>query len=237
MPSFRHKFERRASNPKKSVRESETIVDSANLMTADDLLANNNTSTNAQQLFDCCCYTFSVRCAKAVELSQTLQAELFSIFEHNMKDLYCKSSWGWDAEKKRKELFAPESRFLVCFFDRKKDTCTAGRHTPSQESPYPTGACGFVHFRFESDSHRAVLYCYEIQLLESARGVRLGHQLVDLLFEIAARTSMQRVMLTVFKFNTQAYNFFGRLGFKVDSTDPCKYGNYVDYSIMSRRVS
>ncbi|BHF63641.1 N alpha-acetyl-transferase [Sparganum proliferum] len=231
MPSFRQKSERRTPNLKKSLSDNETIVDSANLMTAADLLAEDKTP------LDCCCYTFSVRCAKASELSPTLQAELFSILEHNMKDFYCKSSWGWDAEAKRRELFAPESRLLVCFFGRQKDACAAGRHTSLRESPPPTGVCGFVHFRFECDSHRAVLYCYEIQLLESARGVRLGHQLVDHLFEIAARTSMQRVMLTVFKFNTHAYNFFGRLGFKVDSTDPCNYGKFVDYSIMSRRVS
>lgn len=159
-----------------------------------------------------------------------------NLFVFNVKDLYLQSSWGWDSKIKREELFAPESRHLVCYLVEKNLTCSTGRHTELQTlNTSDTDPCGFVHFRFEVDCKRPVLYCYEIQLHSAVRCMKLGQHLLEILFKIASSTKMSHLLLTVFKFNTPAYTFFGKNGFKLDMTDLSKHGKFVDYSIMSRK--
>ncbi|VDD83551.1 unnamed protein product [Mesocestoides corti] len=135
------------------------------------------------------------------------------------QNFYLKSTWGWDDETKRNELFAPESR----------------HKSPPSLPVTSDDPCAFVHFRFEIDAGRPILYCYEIQLHEKVRGFKLGRKLMDILLKISIDNRMSRILLTVFKFNTVACTFFRKLGFKIDHTDPSKFGLCVDYSILSRR--
>lgn len=147
------------------------------------------------------------------------------------------SSWGWDEGAKRRELFAPESRFLICSLVNVKASCEADHHeSPRHLKSNIDDLCAFIHFRFEVDEHRPVLYCYEIQLKEGVRGLRLGHRLLQILYKIAADNQMTWVLLTVFKLNTLAYNFFIKNGFGTDITDPSEHGKLVDYAIISRRL-
>lgn len=146
-----------------------------------------------------------------------------------------KSSWGWDGDAKFDELFAAESRLLLCFLANLKTCCDSGLHdVPLPLPTSPDEPCAFVHFRFEVDTQRPVLYCYEIQLLEEVRGLGLGQKLMHALCKIAANSQMVRVILTVFRFNYPAYAFFTKSGFKTDTSDPSRYGQSADYSILSR---
>ncbi|VDP76372.1 unnamed protein product [Echinostoma caproni] len=167
----------------------------------------------------------TVECCYPKSCSPELLDDMLNVLYNNMKGFYDQSSWEWDTEKKREEAFSSKSRLLIC---RVADT----------EFPTSTAVAGFVSFRFEREVDRPVLYCYEIQLREQYRGRSIGCYLMNLLFLIAKDCKMDRVMLTVFKFNERALRFFRALGFVKDETDPSNFkGNpKVDYIIMSKSV-
>nr|CDS28192.1 n alpha acetyltransferase 40 NatD catalytic [Hymenolepis microstoma] len=224
-----------SKTPSKSltIEEIERIVYAANEVPCSDLLKSNSNST---VLIDSCCLVFAVKCLHSHDLSSDEKSKVFSLLENNMKHLYLKSSWGWNGESKLTELFSPQSRFLLCYPTQLKQTCAIGRHeSPLSLNPSDKDPCAFVHFRFEVDARRPVLYCYEIQVLDRIRGMGLGQNLLQIMYKIAEVNKLTRIILTVFKFNSSAYVFFGRNGFKIDSTDLSKEGKFVDYSIMSRR--
>ncbi|KAL5110428.1 N-alpha-acetyltransferase 40 [Taenia crassiceps] len=174
-------------------------------------------------------------CFCSTELTANHKARVFSILEKNMKGLYMKSSWGWNGDSKLDELFDRDSRLLLCFLTKVKTCCDSGLHvTPPSLPASLDEPCAFVNFRFEVDTRRPVLYCYEIQLLEEVRGLRLGRGLLHILYKIAADNQMARVVLTVFRFNSSAYAFFTRNGFTTDTSDPSRYGQPADYCILSR---
>uniref|UniRef100_A0AAX7TED9 N-alpha-acetyltransferase 40 n=1 Tax=Astatotilapia calliptera TaxID=8154 RepID=A0AAX7TED9_ASTCA len=66
----------------------------------------------------------------------------------------------------------------------------------------------FSHFRFDIECGEEVLYCYEVQLESRVRRKGLGKFLIQILQLIANSTQMKKVMLTVFKQNKGAYQFF-----------------------------
>ncbi|MGH0176366.1 UNVERIFIED_CONTAM: hypothetical protein FKN15_072682 [Acipenser sinensis] len=66
----------------------------------------------------------------------------------------------------------------------------------------------FSHFRFDVECGEEVLYCYEVQLESRVRRKGLGKFLIQILQLIANSTQMKKVMLTVFKHNHGAYQFF-----------------------------
>ncbi|VDM16939.1 unnamed protein product [Hydatigera taeniaeformis] len=181
-----------------------TIVETANQFSGCELL-NKTFHTDSYVTIDCCCCSFVIKCFWPPELTPNYKERIFSILEKNMKEFYMKSSWGWNGRNKFHELFSAESRLLLL-----KSHCDS------------------------VDTRRPVLYCYEIQLLEEVRGMKLGHKLLNVLYTIAANNQMTRVMLTVFKFNSLAHTFFTKNGFKTDISDPSLHGQSVDYSILSR---
>ncbi|VDO07027.1 unnamed protein product [Rodentolepis nana] len=224
-----------SKTPSKSlnIEEIERIVSAANEVPCSELL---KSISNSTVVINSCCFDFTIRCLHSHDLSSDDKSKVFSLLENNMKHLYLKSSWGWDEESKFNEMFAPESRLLLCYPTKSKQICDIGRHkNPPSLNPSDNDPCAFVHFRFEVDARRPVLYCYEIQVLDRIRCMGLGQNLLQILYKIAEVNKLTRVMLTVFKFNSSAYAFFGRNGFKTDSTDLSKEGKSVDYSIMSRR--
>uniref|UniRef100_A0A8D2QT73 N-alpha-acetyltransferase 40 n=1 Tax=Zosterops lateralis melanops TaxID=1220523 RepID=A0A8D2QT73_ZOSLA len=83
-----------------------------------------------------------------------------------------------------------------------------------------------------------VLYCYEVQLESRVRRRGLGKFLLQILQLVANSTQMKKVMLTVFKHNHGALQFFREaLQFEVDATSPSVSGCCGDdssYEILSR---
>ncbi|XP_003738295.1 N-alpha-acetyltransferase 40 [Galendromus occidentalis] len=141
---------------------------------------------------------------------------LFGLTEKNMKDFYEKSNWGWNESQKRKELTKKTSQYLIA-----RD---------------PNGRIvAFVHYRFDMDFDLPVLYCYEIQLIEEVQRRGLGGHLMHILYKLAERFKMKKVILTVFKHNPQALNFYQqKLKFRLDATAPKE--NHIDYTILSKNV-
>lgn len=157
-------------------------------------------------------------------LSQSLEKQCLQLFEDNMSDLYSKSSWGLDMKEKQEELQHENAKFLVV--------------TTSDD---PDDLLAFCHFRFDwnddDEPTEAVLYVYEIQVDERMRRAGLGRRLMTILELMARQAGLNKTMLTVFKDNTAAWNFYTKkLKYKVDETSPSLYGEEVDYEILSKRV-
>jgi len=99
----------------------------------------------------------------------------------------------------------------------------------------------FAHFRFEvNDDDRPteeVLYLYEIQIDSIAQRNGLGRRMMQMMEIVAMQMKMRKVMLTVFKKNEEALNFYDQLKYQIDKISPCQCGEIADYKIMSKIVS
>jgi ribosomal protein S18 acetylase RimI-like enzyme len=167
---------------------------------------------------------FSLQAMTSSEMKEELRKEVLRIFEENMGDLYRSSSWGLDMDEKRQELQHRKARFLL---------------VRSKEQGGELAA--FVHYRFDFDDEErpdgAVVYIFEIQVAAAFRRQRLGRSLMEVLEEVAHQTNMSKVVLTVFKKNVQAMEFYRQgLGYEVDESSPSQHNSPADYEILSKIV-
>ncbi|KAK7463650.1 hypothetical protein VKT23_005591 [Stygiomarasmius scandens] len=166
-------------------------------------LANKANSSEIQLKINGHLDAYRTTCYSAEELSNSLREKLWSIFEENMFELYTKSSFGWDPEQKRKELFDPLSRFIVLF-----------------SSGQVEQVAGFCMFRFEYEDGVDILYCYELQICSSWKRQNLGRYLMNSLSVIGTAWRMEKIMLTVFLANSEARSFYRAIGFTLDPSSP-----------------
>ena len=126
---------------------------------------------------------------------------------------YEETPGGWNAKSKQNELFDDQSRFLLV---RRYDEIIA-----------------FIMWRFDQEPCEAddpvarkgkqtieVAYCYEIQVHSNYRQFGLGKWMMNRLEIIAQSTNMRKIMLTVFKSNAIAQQFYNRLRFKIEYSTP-----------------
>jgi ribosomal protein S18 acetylase RimI-like enzyme len=171
----------------------------------------------------------SVRFASSLDIAnksnKKLFGEILSLFERNMGELYEKSSWGLDTEKKSAELKHANARYLLV------------ETTSSEENQQ---LAGFVHFRFAYDDEDqptgSVLYVYEIQIDEKFRRQGLGKKLMGISEQIAANAEVSKVLLTVFKSNQSAMEFYKRLDYGIDVSSPSNHNEPADYEILCKSV-
>ncbi|KAF8560418.1 acyl-CoA N-acyltransferase [Imleria badia] len=153
-------------------------------------------------------------------------AQVWRMLEENMHELYRSSSFGWNPQKKRKEMFDPRSRIVIV-----RDV-----------SDLPgSDVIGYSIFRFEREDRQDVVYCYELQVSKESRRLGLGRLLVQTLSDIGAQWGMTKVLLTVFKANHAAMLFYRSTGFTIDESSPdfsndSEGEDEYDYSIMSRCI-
>jgi ribosomal protein S18 acetylase RimI-like enzyme len=168
----------------------------------------------------------AVECLSSAYLSDDLLKQCLDLFERNMGDLYRNSSWGLDMVKKAEELQHRKARFLLAFAsDENNDKELAS----------------FAHFRFDYDDDEeptcTVLYVYEIHVESNYRRKGLGRRVMAILESVARQAEMQKVILTVFKKNESAMNFYiDSLGYRIDEYSPSKFGEPADYEILSKSV-
>jgi len=176
--------------------------------------------------------TFSLHYCSTVALNPKQTLQIFKIFETNMKEHY-EATWGWNRNDKMKELFHPASRFIVA---------SSAPATGIDQVDAAT-IVGFTIYRFdwddEDEPEHPVVYCYELQVDASYRGFGLGRLFTSLIVAIADKLKMWKVMLTCFKRNTAAMEFYKHAGFGIDSNSPSLFGNVAeeefDYEILSNR--
>ena len=168
-----------------------------------------------QQLNLALSYDCRLELNHAKELSDGDKEEIVRLFESNMKSFYEQSNDGYNADEKRTELFDTESRYLLL---RSANDLLA-----------------FAHFRFDMDDGSRVLYLYELQVDAGHQGHGLGQCTVEQLKVLCAKTGMSKIVLTVFKANAKAVDFYRRkCHFHIDTTDPGD--EQADYVILSFAV-
>lgn len=162
-----------------------------------------------------------IECKRVTSLNPLSVEWAFELTRANMQTLYEQSEWGWKEREKREEMNDERAWYLLA-----RD----GNSAP----------VAFSHFRFDVECGEEVLYCYEVQLESRVRRKGLGKFLIQILQLIANSTQMKKVMLTVFKHNHGAYQFFREaLQFEIDETSPSMSGCCGDdcsYEILSRRT-
>ena len=154
---------------------------------------------------------------KQSQLTEELSEWAFALLKDNMQKIYEDGGWGWKDEKKRKELFDEEARFLIAFDDKAKPV-------------------GFSHFRFTEEGQTIVLYIYELQIESEFRSKGLGQHMTRTLELVALRQKMEWVMLTVFKENKSSMHFFmEKMKYAIDETSPSQnIFEEATYEILSK---
>ncbi|KAI0639762.1 acyl-CoA N-acyltransferase [Trametes polyzona] len=152
---------------------------------------------------------FVIRVSYAPSLSHGERQAVWDLWETNMRAMVEPSSFGWNPNEKRKELFHRHARFILVYGS-----------SDAQEPTVPTSLAAFSMFRFEQDEGEDVIYCYELQVSQPYRSSGLGRFLVEKLTAIGKHWKMSKLMLTVLKSNTAARRFYQETGFEVDPSSP-----------------
>ncbi|XP_070522479.1 N-alpha-acetyltransferase 40 isoform X2 [Cardiocondyla obscurior] len=151
-------------------------------------------------------------CLKAKDAQSECLSWIMDIMERNMKDMYERSRWSWNAAEKRAELTEETAWYLLALCNNE--------------------FLGFSHFRFDIDNGDLVLYCYELQLEPSIRRKGLGRFMMSALESMAYQNQMLKVVLTVFKHNPSAIQFFYALGSEIIRLRQGYVENYVRSSTI-----
>ncbi|KAI0030652.1 acyl-CoA N-acyltransferase, partial [Vararia minispora EC-137] len=176
---------------------------------------------------------YPVQVVRSSELSDGDRRSVWDIFARNMHDMYVQSSMGWDPETKKAQLFHTDSRFILL---RRPEP------TASADGTESLTLASFAMFRFDTEGGDRVVYCYELQIGHDCRRGGLGRALMGMLYDIAKRCDMHKVMLTVFQMNEPAISFYKSVGFQLDPISPGYEDDSEwieedeDYYIMSRTV-
>lgn len=150
--------------------------------------------------------------------TSTDEAErMLSLTRTNMKELYdaCpEAEWRWSDSDKLKSFFNVKSRFF-----------------------FLENYSAFICFRFLVDAKRPVAYIYELQVDPLHLGKGIGRQLVEELERLCRELApaISHCVLTCFKTNVGAINFYKKLGFDIDkATSPTS--PTCSYIILSRSI-
>jgi len=143
----------------------------------------------------------------------------YELTKTNMEALYEQSEWGWKGREKMEEMTEERAWYLIAWDQDQKPVA-------------------FSHFRFDVEIDTEVLYCYEIQLESQVQKKGLGKFMMTILELMANKYEMKCVMLTVFKNNETAQEFFmKKLKYTVDEISPesCIYDEEdYSYQILSK---
>ncbi|KAK8253758.1 GNAT family acetyltransferase Nat4 [Phyllosticta capitalensis] len=168
---------------------------------------------------------------------------------------YKASERGWKPKHKLDEMHEDNMQYLLV--RQRPDSMDASGSRPktlngdskpaddkeaNSRPPEDQGLAGFVSFMFTIEDDYPVVYIYEIHLDESHRGCGLGRHLMDAVEHCACEGKVDKVMLTCFRRNTTALEFYTKVGFREDEFSPppkrLRGGKlkYPSYTIMSKSL-
>eukprot|EP00943_MAST-04B_sp_MAST-4B-sp1_P001295 g1295.t1 len=161
----------------------------------------------------------SIEFSSGLTMDVETRQRTFDVLKDNMKQMYDKSGWGWSDRKKMNEHTDPSARFLVA------------RNIQGE-------VIGFTQFRFLIEKNYEVLYIYELQVAMNGRRCGLGRHMMQICELMARKNEMKFVMLTVFKNNAAAMNFYrNKMKYELDEISPSECGDdTADYEILSKCV-
>ncbi|KAJ5156688.1 hypothetical protein N7492_009491 [Penicillium capsulatum] len=193
----------------------------------------------------------------AASISSADLEACLDLIELTSSEAYSNSGIGWSRPKKRKEMELPDMKYLIL---RDAEPSAASRESAGNDADSPDGALsapgknknpdaaengrvvGFLSFMVTYEDGKEVVYCYEIHLAPEARGRGLGGLLMSRMEEIGRVIGLEKAMLTVFRSNEKARQFYTRGGYEVDeySPQPRRLRNGTikefDYLILSKRL-
>lgn len=191
------------------------------------------------------------------------------LIEETSGSAYATSGIGWSRPKKRKEMKLPDMKYLLVRGTRETGRITdEPSSSPTLQSKPGSGSglggldsgsdvmagnrqgealssedgriLGFLSFMVTYEDGKEVIYCYEIHLSSMARGKRLGALLMARMEGIGKLIGLEKAMLTVFKSNKGAREFYKKGGYEVDENSPpartLRNGTVkeYDYEILSK---
>ncbi|TPX70910.1 hypothetical protein SpCBS45565_g01393 [Spizellomyces sp. 'palustris'] len=173
-------------------------------------------------------------------LPSDLHQWAFNLVKHNLYDQYITAKdTGWSDQDKLAEMSEEHAMYLIA-------QASDGQ------------LVGFLYFQFVMEDYCAddnesgedssddkeeeqipVIYCYELQLESSFQRNGLGAHFMRILEEVGRKYRMEKSMLTVFKSNEAAINFYRQLGYDVDGISPSKHlpprrAARISYEIFSK---
>ncbi|OQS02338.1 N-acetyltransferase [Thraustotheca clavata] len=162
---------------------------------------------------------YQVRSLRAANLTENEKTQIVELFCANMQSFYEQSSWGFDLEAKRTELFEEKARYFIV-------------------NSVPGMVDAFMHFRFFEDDGAEVAYVYELQVGPNLQRKGVGKRLMQMLELISTKYKLKWIVLTVFKANESAMQFYTKkMGFEIDDTSPSQHDNTEEsYEILSKQL-
>jgi N-alpha-acetyltransferase 40 len=137
--------------------------------------------------------------------SGQLNACLDLVEETSAED-YHASETGWSRTKKRREMKLPDLRYILL--------------SDPSDTPKDPKIVGFVSFMVTYEDGYEVIYIYEIHLSPPLQGKGVGRHLLRAVETIGANVGVEKIMLTVFKANERAANWYRKSGYAVDDFSP-----------------
>lgn len=204
----------RKNSAKSRISKAQLLISQANSMQVESL-----DNLSRFKVFERNGMKLNITLSRVTDLDQDVKNWAFKLTEENMKKYYEESEWGWNPSAKQNELWNDTAWYLIA---RDLDG----------------NLKAFVHFRFEVEEDKPVVYCYEIQVESDVQRRGVGKFLMEIIHLIGHAFKLKKTMLTVFKHNESAFFFYTQsLGFQVDKTSPSMSGEDHCYEILSKRIS
>lgn len=174
------------------------------------------------------------RLVHSSDVNEITYTKLMILFEGLMKEMYQNSSWGWNEKEKMSEWKHPRTRMIIV---TKNDNCDPKNSVEVGQLPDDEeDIIGFMCFRFENggDKNECAIYVYELHIHSDFQRQGLGEELMNMARVLGAAFKMDKIMLTVFRSNSQALQFYKKLNFITDKSSPAI--NEADYTILSSKI-
>lgn len=198
------------------------LVETANALSSTEFLEKYGASGHAQDLLveqlD-----LQWHYGDATGIHKGLLAECLKLIELTSRNDYEASETKWSSTKKRKEMALPDMKYFVLADQNQRVE-------------------GFTSFMVTYEDGHEVVYIYEIHFTPEWQGRGLGKRLLAIVEDVARNVGASKVMLTVFRANKRAVDWYLRLGYQEDefSPGPRKLRNGTvkqpSYIILSKQV-
>jgi GNAT superfamily N-acetyltransferase len=163
-------------------------------------------------------------------------SRMMNLFESLMRDMYENSSWGWNQQEKLDEWKHSRTRIALVV---KRPSGEPFDNVIFNELPKDDESdelIAFLCFRFETgaDKSECALYVYELHVHPDHQRQGLGYELMRMARCFGTEFKMDKIMLTSFRCNSTALQFYNKLKFSTDKSSPAI--NESDYTILSSKI-
>lgn len=195
------KSQRPRDGSKKRATAEGKLVETTNTMSASDFFSKHEPLALTSALLDD--HPGLKRCqGNAKNIPQGYLEECLKLIEQTSAQDYQSSEMKWSSSKKRREMKLPDMKYIIL---TEMDT---------------SQVAGFISFMVTYEDGHEVLYIYEIHFSPEWQGKGLGKKVLTVVEVIAQNVGVEKVMLTVFRANHRAVDWYTRLDYQADEFSP-----------------